>query len=443
MTRQVYRLGIGTSGQGEKPVGERESRAWRPMADQPNQGQSQHRFIDRPTEIPSPPAPIIAPHAIEDMEVVEVVEESPPRAAWVGSVLLVVALGVLAQALIGYNARITGSFSSDLWYLTLCLIYTPSAALIMLPHLSDRTRIWLTLYMSLALLGTRFILYPTQFVYHDELINYRVLLSIENSRHLFTRNSLLPAAADYPGMEIATAAIHQLTGLSLHSAGIVVLLAVRVVMTLALIRIVQRISRKTTVGCLAALIYAANPQYVFFNSTFAYQSVALPLCFFCVYIFAICRTSRRFATLVPAAAIVVAVAFTHHLTSIALVVVLWVWYLFTLITKRSVNQLFPFAIISTAIVAGRLGLARSVVVPYISGIARNNIANLAAFVGGESNHKFFTDAAGSHNPTWQVALSIASVLIITSTLMPALWLAIVKRHLLSAAIMVMFMIAVV
>jgi hypothetical protein len=373
----------------------------------------------------------------------EVVEQSHPRAAWAGSVLLVVALGVLAQAWIGYHARITGSFSSNLWYLTLCLIYTPSAALIMSRRLSDRTRIWLTLYMSLALLGTRFMLYPTQFVYHDELINYRVLLSIENSGHLFTRNSLLPAAADYPGMEIATTEIHQLTGLSPHSAGIVVLLTVRVVMTLALIRIVQRISKKTTVGCLTALIYAANPQYVFFNSTFAYQSAALPLCFFCVYIFAIYRTPRRFATVVPAVAIVVAVAVTHHLTSIALVVVLWVWYLFTLITRRSVNQLLPFAIISTTIVAGRLWLARSVIVPYISGIARNYIVNLVAFVSGKSNHKFFTDASGTHNPTWQVALSIASVLIITSTLIPALWLAIVKRHLLSAAIMVLFTISVV
>ena len=83
--------------------------------------------------------------------------------------------------------------------------------------------------MSLALLATRFVLYPQQFVYNDELIHYRVLLSIEQSRHLFTPNSLLPDTADYPGMEIATAAVHQLTGLSLHSVGIAVLAMVCVI----------------------------------------------------------------------------------------------------------------------------------------------------------------------------------------------------------------------
>ena len=308
-------------------------------------------------------------------------------------------------------------------------------------RLSDRARVWFTVYMSLALLGTRFVLYPTQFVYHDELIDYRVLLSIQGSAHLFTPNSLLPASPDYPGMEIVAVAIHQLTGLSLHAAGMMVLLIARAIMTIALIRVVQRISKKLTVGCLAALIYATNPQYVFFNSTFAYQSLALPLCFFCVYIFTtrpppaklrgnpsrrsrgrrggchaspdIRRPASRTLGLVPVHA--------FH--------------------QKGRRPLLPFAIVSTAVVAARLWLARSVIVPYISEITRNSIVNVVAFLSGKSSHKFFTDAAGSHSPAWQIVPSIASVLIIGSTLVPALWLAIVKRRLLSAAVMVLFTIA--
>jgi hypothetical protein len=439
MTRPVYRLDTGIPSHGEKPVGNANPQHGLEQLIDLAERQAQYRHNGRPAETPEPPpTPVSAPDAIGGTKAAA---QKQPRPGWAGPVLVVVALGVLGQAWIGYHARIAGSFSSNLWYLTLCLIFTPSAALIMSRRLSDRARVWLTLYMSLALLATRYMLYPTQFVYHDELINYRVLLSIEKSGHLFTPNSLLPASADYPGMEIAAAAIHQLTGLSLHSAGIVVLLAVRIVMTLALIRITQRISKKVTVGCLAALIYATNPQYIFFNSTFAYQSVALPLCFFCVYIFAIQRTPRRFVTVVPAAAVVVAVAATHHLTSAAFVVVLWVWYLFTLITRRPVSQLLPFAVISTAVIAARVWLARSVIVPYISEIAHNSIINIINFANGKSNHRFFTDPAGAHTPAWQVVLSIASVLIIVSTLMPALWLAIIKHRLLSAAVMVLFTIA--
>jgi len=443
MTRQVYRLGTGIPSYGEKPI---------------EDGNPQYG-LGQPADLPgrqSPPwlrgspgetRPLTAsneaaqPIGVLDAAGQQAVTPTRLRAGWAGPVLLVVALGVLGQAWLGYRARITGSFSTNLWYLTLCLIFIPSAALVTSRRINDRVRVWFTLYMSLALLATRFVLYPTQFVYHDELINYRVLLSIANSGHLFTRNSLLPAAADYPGMEIATITIHQLTGLSLHSSGIIVLLTVRVIMTLALIRIIQRISKKLTVGCLAALIYATNPQYLLFNSTFAYQSVALPLSFFGVYVFVMRSRSRQLIAIAPAAAVVAAVAVTHHLTSIAVVVVLWAWYLFTLITKRHVSQLLLFAAASTLLVATRLWLVRSDVIPYISGITRNSIATIIAFLSGKSNHKFFTDPTGAHAPAWQVALSIASVLIITSTLVPSLWLAITKRRLLSAAVMVLFTIA--
>jgi hypothetical protein len=364
-----------------------------------------------------------------------------PLARWTGPALVLVALGVLGQAWVGYEGRTSSSPSSVLWYATLCLIFTPSAAFIMSRRLSDKARIWFTLYMSVALLATRFILYPSQFAYHDELINYRVLLSIDRSGHLFTPNSLLPAVADYPGMQIATSSLHHLTGLSLHSAGLVILLAVRVVMTLALIRIIQGISKSAAVGCLAALIYATNPQYIFFNSQFSYQSVALPLCFFCAYVFTRRRQTGSILSLAPAATVMLAVAATHHLTSLALVVVLWIWLIFTKITKRPVSQLFPLAVISLVIIAAWTWLARSVIVPYISEILHNSLANLASLASGKSNHKMFTDSAGEHNPIWQAVLSIASVLLIISTLIPALWLALVKHRLLSAAAMTLFSIA--
>jgi hypothetical protein len=355
--------------------------------------------------------------------------------------MLAVALGVLGQAWIGYQARITGSLPPLLWYVTLCLIFTPSAALVMSRRLSDTARVWFTVYMSVALLATRFVLYPSQFVYHDELINYRVLLSIEHTRHLFTQNSLLPDTANYPGMEIATAALHHITGLSLHSAGVAVLMAVRVVMTVALIRIVQRISGSAQAGCLAALIYATNPQYIFFNSQFSYQSVALPLCFFCIYVFAVNPDRRNLIAVIPSTAIVLAVAATHHLTSLALVIVLWTWYLIARISRRPVKQLLPLAVTSIVIVGVWTWLARAVIVPYISEIAHNSLINIKSLIHGQSNHKFFTDSAGDRNPAWQDVLSIASVLLFMSALAPALWLAIIKHRLLSAAAMVLFAMA--
>jgi hypothetical protein len=360
---------------------------------------------------------------------------------WAGLVIVVVALGILGQAWVGYQGRITGSPSSILWYGTLCLIFAPSAALIMSGRLSDPARVWFTLFLSLALLATRFALYPDQFVYHDELINYRVLLSIEQTRHLFTPNSLLPVTADYPGLAIATSAVHQLTGLSLHTSGMTILFAVRLVTTLSLVRIIQRIIGSATAGCLAALIYATNPQYIYFNSQFSYQSIALPLCFFCVYVFTMERKTQGLPMVLPSTAVVLAVVASHHLSSLALIIVLWTWYLFTRITRCPVDQLLALSVIGLAIIAAWTFMARSVIVPYITEIVQNSITNIVNLIHGKSSHQFFADPAGDRNPVWEVTLSIISVLLIISTLIPALWHAFIKRRLLSAAAIVLFIIA--
>lgn len=398
------------------------------------------------TDAPSPPwGPAPAPFPAGEPPGAPVqpdpAAEGRPSTVWAGPTIVIVAFGVLGQAWLGYQGRTTGGFSSVLWYVTLCLIFVPPTVLIMSGRITDRAKIWFALYMSLALLATRFVLYPVQFAYHDELIHYRVLLSIEQSRHLFTPNSLLPDTADYPGMEIVAAGVHQLTGLSLHSAGFVVLAAVRVVMTLALIRVIQMVTGSATAGCLAAVIYMTNPQYIFFNSQFSYQSVALPMCFFCVYVIALSRNTRSPLSVVPGTAIILAVAATHHLTSLALVIVLWTWYLFTRINKRPVRQLLPLAIVSAVIVAAWTWLARAVIIPYISEIANNSLTNLASLLHGTSSHKFFTDSAGDQNPVWQDLISLASVLLITLTLIPSLWLAIIKHRLLSAGALTLFAMA--
>ena len=144
-----------------------------------------------------------------------------------------------------------------------------------------------------------------------------------------------------------------------------------------------------------------------------------------------------FSPLSPSAAIVLAVAATHHLTSLALVIVLWIWYLFTRIIRRPVNQLLPLAVIGIIIVAAWTWLARSTIVPYISEIVHDGSAILRP-VNRQSSHKFFADSAGDRNPVWQEALSIASILLIMTTLIPSLWLAVIRYRLLSAAALVLF-----
>ncbi len=363
------------------------------------------------------------------------------RAPSAGPAYLVVTLGVFAQAEIGYLGRTSGTFPAPLYFLSLCAIYTPAVVIVASHRYGNGAKVWLTLYSSVAQLIGRFALWPDQFVYHDEIIHQQNVQSINATGHLFGSNWLLPVTPYYPGLEITTSAVQQMTGLSLHTAGIVVLVMARVIMTLALIRIVALVSHSVTVACLAAVIFATNPQFVFFYSLFSYQSLALPLAFFAVYVFAIRRTSLGLVGLAPTAAVVAGLALTHHLTAVGLVLLFWGWWVLSAIAKRPVCQLLEISLISTVIVGAWTLVARAEIVPYIGDVVRTDFASLVALAEGKSAHHFFTDFANNRSPLWEILIALAAVLITVSFLAPALWHGVRQRRVLRASGLILLLIA--
>ena len=359
-------------------------------------------------------------------------EARPLEHGWYGLAIVTTALGVLGVAWFSYQGWVGGPGPTVEYYFSLCLVFVPAALIILSRRATNGARTGFALYMSLALQATRYMIYPAMFEYHDEIIHQWNVIQIDQTGHLFAYNALLPATPYYPGLEITTSAIEQLTGMPIHSAGTVVLLLIRVVMTLGLIQIFQRISGSTLIATLATLLYTLNPQYVFFNSEFSYQTIALPLCFFAVYVFAIRDRSRGIWCLAPTAAVVVAVAASHHLTSLALVVMLWAWYFYTRVNRRPEPYLLYFALIATLAVAGWTWVAHKEVIPYISSIAESNINGLSSLFGGR---KFFSDSAGDQTPLWLVLLSLASVGISSVSLLVAGWHTFRKRRSLSPAVL--------
>jgi len=367
--------------------------------------------------------------------------EARSQTAWVGPVVFLVALGLLGQAYIYYSAQATGSPSPVLFYLSLGVIYAPSAALIISNKISSNTRIWLTLCMSLALLATSFLRFPLFFPSSDELVHQSIAETIYTTGHLFHPNTELPEASDYPGLEITTTAIQHLTGLSFHVSGIVVLATASIITVLALIKIMQRITGSVRVSCLVALVYTANQEYMSFNQEFSYASLALPLAFLCIYVFVLRLNSTGLLKLVPPVAVVLALTVTHHITSLVLVIFLWIWHYVTLATNRRVPYLLTFAAISLAAVALWTLFAGSLVIPYVTEALRASFDSLTGLLHGSQAHKFFSDTAGYKTPKWEAILSVAATLIITLTLVPTSWYAVRRWRLLGTAGLVLLVFA--
>lgn len=332
------------------------------------------------------------------------------RPARVTPVVLAVTAGLLLQAWVGYRARHGGTAPGALFWASLLLLYLPVAWRVLAPGaVSRRGQAGLALLLGEGLLASRVLLYPNGFVYHDEIIHRNTLRLIEQSHHLFTPNSLLPASPYYPGLELATDAVHQITGLSAHLSGVVVLLLARAVMMLALFRIVELVSGSARVASVAALVYAANPQFLMFNSQFSYQSLALPLALLTGYLFA----TRASGSIVPAVAAGAATAVTHHLTSMAMLAVLAGWW----VVSRPrwcarVPGLGPLSLVTLAMVAGWTAVAGPRILPYLGELGTRTVSALRALTRGGSDHTLFSDAAGTSASLWERAISVASVLLI-------------------------------
>jgi hypothetical protein len=353
---------------------------------------------------------------------------------WAGPVILLAAVGALGQAWISYEGRSTGASYPVLFYLTLCMIYAPSAALILSKKLSGNAKVGFTLYMSLAALATRFLQYPSAFAYHDELVHQAIAMSIDQTHHLFhPPNTILPEASYYPGMEIFTTALQHMTGMSLHSAGWVMLAIANIMTTLALILLMRRLTGNVTAGCLVALIYMCNQEALSFNSQFSYASLALPLALFCIYAFAIRDKSAKVYGLIPTMAVFVALEATHHMTSIAVVILLWAWGRSTQLTDRREPQLGVFYVFSILVVAAWTWFARAYVISYIRESLTSAVNSVNNLINGESSRKFFATPAGYKSPRWEIIVSFGSVLLIVLILIPA-GLYVVRRWRLAGAV---------
>jgi len=184
---------------------------------------------------------------------------------------------------------------------------------------------WLVVAFAAVLFLPKLFRAPSEFIFFDELQHVRSTEELLNGDGVGAANPMNPLLADYPGLHLVTGAVAKLFGLSIFTAGNIVILVARIAMLLALYALFVRLTASRVIAGLAVAIYAANPAYLFFDAQFSYESLALPLATIVLALgFAregpnAAGTRWRFALAVVLEVCVVA---THHITSYALAIVL-------------------------------------------------------------------------------------------------------------------------
>ncbi|WP_375387381.1 hypothetical protein [uncultured Amnibacterium sp.] len=385
------------------------------------------------------PVPAVVSAPVAAASVPEPTPPAPARAGWaarnlLGPLVLLMACGVLVMAVAANLGRLgsTGLGAQLLWYLGLVLLFLPAALRIVARATPHVERLVAVVALAVLLQVSRLLLNPTAFAFHDEFIHADTLRQIEDSGHLFAVNPLLPVSAYYPGLEIVTDAVRTVTGLPGYAAAVLTLLAARLIIVLAIIGLIGAIGGSRRAGAVGALVYLANPQLLFFNSQYSYQTLALPLAVLCVHLVAT-RRRGRWSLVLPMAASA-AVVLTHHLTAVLLIAAYVLWLVAVLVrggrreaggerrgrAARDHLHLAVLAVWTTLVLGATVLNPGNPLAAYLEAIFGSSGAQLLGLSQGQKPKALFADSAGSGPLPWEQVLLIASVLLTTVSLLVVL-----------------------
>jgi hypothetical protein len=303
------------------------------------------------------------------------------------------------------------------------LIFVPSAVRLLSPEGTRCERIGLVCMVGMALYVVSVIKIPLSFSPYDAFLHWRTANDLAETGHLFTENTLLPASPFYPGLEIVTNALSTSGELTTYYAGTLVIGVARLIMVLALFLIFEHATKCSRLAGIATVLYMVNPHFLFFSADFVYESLALPMATFVLFLLVRLTSSGecqwKFVSLACIAW--TAVAITHHVTSYFFETYLILWVLICILHNPPV--VYRFKLLFITVVAGCICLAwinlpGNPVVTYLTAYFRSALIEVTQIVAGTSStRRLFSDYSGGHPiPVWQRSLAISYVVIILSAL---------------------------
>ena len=235
----------------------------------------------------------------------------------------------MAAVVRGYNiAETTLSTPSEFaWFwLGMFLLVLPLAGLIARQATPPTMLTALLILYGLVSYAPKLLRNPASPAYHDEFAHWRATYEILSTGKLFRANPIISIIAQYPGLHAATAALVHATGLTIWQAGTILLVILHVTLVLGIAALGQSLGLGNRTASLMAILYGLNSSFLFFDTQYAYESMAITLVVWALVAFV--RTIRSQSgqgrsawgglTIGLAAGTVI----THHLSTLTLILIM-------------------------------------------------------------------------------------------------------------------------
>jgi hypothetical protein len=332
-----------------------------------------------------------------------------------GVVGLAAALGLLLDSYSVAQAPTHYALASALLWPAAVLPNVAFAAVLLSRRLSTALR-----HFTIAMVGVYSALIyrassPLVMSSFDEHLHDRTLSDLLLGSGLFAPNPLLDVSPNYPGMELFTGTAIRLLDLPMVVGSSLVVLLFRYLLVLAIYECARTVNASPRFASLVVLLYATSPQFFFFNSIFAYQSVAVPLGLGGLLLVRRAQLAGGPAGKRLVAAGIVALAatvVTHHITSWFVFAFLLGW---TVLTPRARRRQLTIASVG-------MGLALLVwtaaiftkMLSYLGPILVESVQQAISVVSGSSSQRqVLGGSSGYVTPEWQKFVLIVYALAYT------------------------------
>lgn len=327
---------------------------------------------------------------------------------------LVAALGVVLVALANRAAAAGAADWPDAAFFGgLVLIVVPIGLRLLQAGPRGSERVALVVILGLALYACKIVHDPVIPGGYDEYLHVRTAQDIIANQGVFAPNSLLTVSPYYPGMEVVTSAISQMSGIGIYEAGSIVLGAARVALVLSLFFFFAMATNSSRVAGIAALVYMTNSHFLYFDSQFAYESLALPLAAVVLYVLVRRGHSgpaRWLGLTVVAALVIAAIVTTHHVTSALLALFLIAWAVVAFVLRRR-DRARPgrMAVFSTGLLIAWTLAVATATIGYLAPVLETAFGQLLSLIAGELDaRELFVSRAGDIAPLWERLVGSAS-----------------------------------
>lgn len=330
------------------------------------------------------------------------------------------ALGLLLVSIADVGANDGGAWAEPAYWVGLLLIVIPIAVRLIGASATRSERIVLLLLLGAALYLCEYISSPLRAATFDEFLHVRTAQDILATGRLFTPNHLLPISPFYPGLELATTALSQLSGLDLVASGAILLGLARIILMLSLFLFYERVTASARFASLGALIYTANPRFLYFDAQYAYESLALPLAALVILGVASrvaapdgSSTGTAGPPLVMILLVASAVVVTHHVTSVAALGFLVGWAVLRFVRRSRLSRgpgVGTVAVSMAVAVAVWAVLIAPGIFRYLApavGGALGEVLDL--LVEGRAGRELFVSQTGEVAPLWERLVGFTAV----------------------------------